>query len=393
MNGNFEKTLSWMVYSSLFVLALGVLTSTTLLSLSHIFMIIPGLYFVSKIDFKKVSGSSWAILALVFSIIISVLANQDIAVKGYRPILKAKYFLIGFLSILPIGWYLKNYYDEKKISWLLYAFCLATSLATLSGLSGTFFGYIPWVDKTVPVGGRYGGFFGMVMNYAHNMSYFLIILIGLLLNHKIIKKWINIKFLIVIFIINVIGFYFSYTRGAWLALLAGVPFFFFKNHKAQFFSIIAGLGILGTCAYFLAGENVIRPQSEKERISQWKSAIKAFEERPVFGYGYLNFEEHSSIIKKRYGLEAPKFRSHAHNNFLEMLAGTGFIGFCAFIAWLFLWFKEMYKADDLISKIGVPFIIVFVVGGLTQSTISLGINLFFIVAAWSIAVAFQWSRK
>lgn len=393
INLKFEKALCFMIYGTLMVLALGLVTSTTLLSLSHILMLLPGLYFLSKADYKKFSGSSWALLLLTILIVLSVIVNQDIAIKGYRPIFKAKYFLFGFLSLAPFAWYLKNHYNEKKISWLLYAFCIATAVSTLCGLCGTFFGYIPLVSKVVPVSGRYGGLFGMVMNYAHNMSYFLIIILGLLLNHKITKKWINIKFLVAIFVICIIGFYFSYTRGAWLAFLAGVPFYFFKKQKAYFLSIVAGLFILGASIYFLAGANVVRPQSEVERMSQWKSAIKAFEERPVLGYGYLNFEEHSSLIKQRYDIEAAYFRSHAHNNLLEILASTGILGFCAFLAWLFLWFKEMYKADDVISDIGVSFIVVLVVGGLTQSTISLGINLFFIIAAWSITVAFQWSRK
>lgn len=390
---SFEKALCFMIYGSLMVLALGLLTSMTLLSLSHLLMLLPGLYFLSKTDYKKLSGSSWALLLLTFIIVLSVVFNQDIAAKGFSPALKAKYFLFGFLSIVPIGWYLKNHYNEKKISTLLYAVCIATTVATLCGLCGTFFGYIPLINKVVPVAGRYGGLFGMVMNYAHNMAYFLIIILGLLLNYKTTKKWINIKILIAVFVICIIGFYFSYTRGAWLAFLAGIPFFFFKKHKAYFLSIIVGLFILGASIYYFAGANVVRPQSEVERISQWKSAIKAFEERPVLGFGYLNFEAHSSNIKKRYGIEAAYFRSHAHNNFLEILASTGILGFCAFIAWLFLWFKEMYKANDVISDIGVSFIVVFIVGGLTQSTISLGINLFFIMAVWSITVAFQWSRK
>lgn len=324
---------------------------------------------------------------MIIVIILSVLVNQDIAGKGYKPILKAKYFLFGFISIAPLSWYFKNHYNEKKVSWLLYAFCIATTVATLSGLCGTFFGYIPLINNVVPVGGRYGGLFGMVMNYAHNMSYFLIIISGLILYRDEIKHLINKKFLVTIFIINLIGLYFSYTRGAWLAFLLGVPFFFFKNNKKLFLAVIMGTILAGAVAYFVSGEAVKRKDNDETRIIQWKAAAYAFKERPVFGYGYLNFEERVIEIKARYGLGNLNFASHAHNNFFEMLGSTGGLGFIAFVSWLGFWFKEMLSKDDLVARIGVPFILAFIVGGLTQSTISLGINLFFVMAVYAIFTA------
>lgn len=392
INPTFEKNLSYMIYGTLMILALALVTSTTLLSLSHILMLVPAVYFLTRTNYKTYPKSAWALLGITIIIVLSVLANQDIAVKGYKTILKAKYFLFGFISIAPLAWYFKNHLNEKKISWLLYSFCIATTVATISGLIGFLTGINPLLFKGVQ-DLRNSGLFGMIMNYAHNMSYFLIIIVGLFIYREQTKKYINIKFLVGVLIVNFIGMYFSYTRGAWLAVLAGIPFFFFKDHKKLFLSICCGLVLLGAAAYFVAGDKVIRPQSERERISQWMAAIYAFKERPILGYGYLNFEPYSGEIKERYNLGSVKFVSHAHNNFLEMLGGTGILGFLAFVAWLIFWFKEMLAKDSVVAKISVPFIIVFIVGGLTQSTVSLGINLFFVMAAWSVATAFEWSKK
>lgn len=388
INSTLEKTLYYMIYGSLMVLALGLLTSMTLLSLSHILMLVPALYFLPKADYRSFPKSAWALLAMAIVIILSVLGNQDIAGNGYKPILKAKYFLFGFLSIAPLSWYFKNHYDEKKVSWLLYAFCVATTLATLSGLCGTFFGYNPILMKTAVVGGRYGGLFGMVLNYAHNMSYFLIIIAGLLLYRGEIKNLINKKFLVAVFIINLVGLYFSYTRGAWIAFLLGVPFFFFKNNKKLFISVILGAALLGGIAYFASGGAMYRKDNDQTRVIQWKAATYAFLERPVLGYGYLNFENKVIDIKKRYNLGNLDFASHAHNNFFEMLGTTGALGFVTFVLWLGVWFKEMLSRNDLVSRIGVPFIIAFIISGLTQSTISLGINLFFVMAGFAVATGF-----
>ncbi|MEA9356611.1 O-antigen ligase family protein [Bacteriovorax sp. PP10] len=383
INPTLEKTLSYMTYGSLMILALGLVTSTTLLALSHILIIVPAIYFLTRADYKNYSKSAWALLAMTFIIIISVLVNQDIAINGYKPIFKAKYFLFGFLAIAPFSWYFKNNLNKRKISWLLYAFFIATTFATIVGIYSKYSLFNPVTLRNVSKD-RNAGLFGMVMNYAHNMAYFQIIITSLVFYRKEIQKYINSYFLYIIFAINSMGLYLTYTRGAWLGFLVGIPFLFFKNNKKWFATIIVALAILGIVVYSVAGKNVIRPQSDQERLSQWQAAIMAFKERPVFGYGYLNFEQHSVEIKKRYNIGQIQFGGHAHSNVFEMLGSTGALGLIAFFFWITLWFLEMYKRTDVIAKTALPFIVVFFVSGLTQSTISLGINLFFIMAAYSI---------
>lgn len=393
MNPALDKSLAYLVYGSLMMLALGLLTSITILALSHILMIIPALYFLLKADYRIFPKSSWALLALAFVVVISVVFNQDIMESGYKNIGKAKYFIFGFISIAPFVWFFTNHMTQKKISWLLYAFCLATTVATLSGLCGTFFGYNPLLMKSVVLGGRYGGIFGMVMNYAHNMSYFLIIIMGLILYYDEVKYLINKKFLVIVFIINLVGLYFSYTRGAWLGFLLGAPFFFFKNYKKKFILITLVLILTGVTSYFVAGNAMKRADNDQTRIIQWKAATYAFLERPVLGYGYLNFENKVIDIKKRYNLGNLTFASHAHNNFFEMLGATGALGFIAYVLWLGFWFKESFNRQDISAQIAIPLIITFIVGGLTQSTVSLGINLFFIMAAYAVVTSLAGLKK
>lgn len=384
INSNVDKILIYMIYGTFVVLALGLVTSTSLLALSHILMIFPIIYFLPKADYKKFPKSAWALLAMIFIIIISVAINQDIAINGYKPILKAKYFLFGFLSIAPFSWYFRNTINTKKISWLLYAFCIATTFATIIGIYSKYMLFNPITMRNVS-GGRNAGLFGMVMNYAHNMAYFQIITTSLIFYRKEIKNYISEYFLYIIWAINFLGLYLTYTRGAWLGFLIGVPFFFFKNNKKWFAIVVITLLISGIGLYNLAGKNVNRPRSDQERISQWQAAVMAFKERPLFGYGYLNFEHHSVEIKKRYGIGQIQFGGHAHSNVFEMLGSGGFFGIISFLFWVGAWFGEMYKRKDIIAKTTLPFIVVFFVSGLTQSTIALGINLFFIMAIYSIS--------
>lgn len=373
----------WLIYSSLLVLALGVLTSISLLALHHFFIFLPCIYFLVKTDFKKWMPSTWALLGFALVVVLSIIFNQDIMVEGYYPLKKSRYFFFGFLCVSPFGYFFyKIDREKKKISYLLYLLCISTTAATLYGVGN----HISDIFSTTHLW-RNGGFFGMMMNYAHNMTYFLIIIVGLLLYRREADKFINIPFLYLIAVINLIGFYLTYTRGAWIGLLSGIPFYFFKKNKKSFVVAIVGILVLGAVLYFSAGKSMYRKDKDESRIGQWQAAVYAFKERPLLGVGFLNFGPVSSQIKKKYSLLSPDFSGHAHNNFFEVLGSTGAIGFIFYLAWLGLWFKEMMDRDDLIARIGLPFIITFVMGGLTQSTISLGINLFFVMGVYALTQA------
>lgn len=386
INLSLQKPLNFTVYGTLLVLALALVTSTSLLSLTHMLIIFPALYFLPKVNYKNFSKSSWILLGMTFVIILSVFFNQDIATRGLKPILKSKYFIFGFISIAPIAWWAKNYLTNKKISFLLYTFCVATTVATIAGIIGMKTGY-NYVSMRIVNLDRNAGLSGMVLNYAHNLAFFQVIIFGLFLFKNKTKEYINSNFILIVFILNLLGIYMSYTRGAMLALVVGTPFYFFKKNKTRFILIATLLVALAFGVYAVSGKSILRPSSDRERISQWRAALMAFKERPILGYGYLNFENYSVQIKKRYNLGELQFGGHAHNNFLEMLASTGIFGFLCYTAWLITWFVEMYKRDDMIANISLPFIVVFMISGLTQSTISLGVNLFFVMGVYSIGQA------
>lgn len=373
-----------LIFLSLIFLSAGLVTSISVLSGFHIFMAIPSLYFITKTNFKNFSKSAYALLAFLIIVMLSVLINQDVAIAGYKPITKVKYFLYGFFAIAPMTYFFKNFYNEKKLKILIYLFMGATTFATIVGLISLKTGY-NFISQRTLIEDRNAGLMGMILNYAHNLAFFQIIILGMVIYREELKKYLNLNILYSVFIINFIGLYFTYTRGAILAFLVGAPFYLFKKYKSKFIISTIVLVFLAIGLAFISGNNIIRPGSDSKRLSLWKTAVIAFKERPLTGYGYLNFERHSLDIKRRYNVGDPEFGGHAHNNFLEVLASTGIFGFLAFTSWVVLWLWEMYRREDLVARIALPFIVVFIVGGLTQATISLGINLFFIMAAYSIS--------
>ncbi len=376
-----------MIYGALMSLALGLFTSMTFLALTHIFIIIPCLYFLPRTDFKEWSKSQWFLLLMIVGIILSVLFNQDIAVAGYAPLTKVKYYVIALLSVVPFSFYFKDLTgkadQDKKIKWLLWAAIGMATAASLSGMGGVLFGYNLLKMKAGFVG-RNGGLAGMLMNYAHNLALFQILLTGLLLYRKEVSKYLDQKLILITWVINFFGLYLTYTRGTMLAFLVAIPFFFIRKNLKIFILSCLVLTMAGIGIYKYAGQALVRPLSDTERMSQWKAAYAGFKERPILGLGYLNFERMAISLKKKYHIEADYTGGHAHNNYLEMLASTGLVGFLLFMLWQISWFVEMYRRNDLIGKLGLPFIVAFVVGGLTQATFTLGANLFLIMSVYAL---------
>ncbi len=73
----------------------------------------------------------------------------------------------------------------------------------------------------------------------------------------------------------------------------------------------------------------------QDRFRLWEANIDFFKHRPLTGIGWLKTQEMSEFYFKE---KFPDhyhdyFWGHAHNNFFEMLGGTGLLGVIAFILW------------------------------------------------------------
>ena len=386
-----------LTFAALLVLSLGMFTSISVLALSHILFLPAGVYFfivyLKRRDIP-IPLRMWGLLGVWVTTVLSVLFNWDFMPSPVEALLKTKYFLIGMLSYFALS-YSKDYLTEGKIRLLLKILLVTTSLATISGIIGFFTGVNPITMAPVEYLKRASGMNGMVMTYAYGLNFFLLILVGLWLYRDEVKSYISKTWLLWAIAINTIGITLSFTRGAWLGIFAGLPFFFFKKNKKIFCAIIlTALFLVGGVFYIntLVKTPFSRVNSDEQRISYIQAAYKAFEERPIFGYGYRNFEPNVPDIKKKYSISYPEYSGHAHNNFFEHLASTGVLGAFAFALFCLLWFIDCYKGKSLFSRLELPIVASFVATGLVQYTFGDGENLFLLMLLFAMPLTTAKSR-
>lgn len=155
--------------------------------------------------------------------------------------------------------------------------------------------------------------------------------------------------------IILVGLYFSYTRAAWLSVIAALGVWALIHFRVKFY-LIAGVTLIASIALFFSwdaiqmelarnkyehtteefGErlqsatNVTTDASNLERINRWSCAIAMFQERPLVGFGpgtyafeYARFQEpeNLTIISTNFGN-----MGNAHSEYLGPLAEMGLVG-------------------------------------------------------------------
>ncbi|HOO83161.1 MAG TPA: O-antigen ligase family protein [Prolixibacteraceae bacterium] len=213
-------------------------------------------------------------------------------------------------------------------------------------------------------------FFKDHTSYGAVLAMFIPFLVGFTFS-----KWIKLKhrlwiaLLLVFFIAAEI---FSYTRAAWLSLVAGAGIWFIIKLKIKF-KTLAIIGVSMFLVIFTFQDqilaelennstessanltehlssmtNISTDASNLERINRWHCAIMLYKERPVFGWGpgtyamkYAPYQLTSqrTIISTNYA-----DGGNAHSEYLGALSQTGLPGMLSFIVVLILIFYTAITA-------------------------------------------------
>lgn len=214
--------------------------------------------------------------------------------------------------------------------------CLKILKASCLGIS---IGILCLIYQGVSGDGRAAGFFGHPMTFAGYLCMYLpLFLLGYFGNLFGVKyKYVSG----IMFLAGLAALIFNGTRGAWLAVVitSGILLLYYMFRSKRNF--IVGIVLISVCSGILVNNSAFmhrmstitnnKYQSNSERLLMWNSAWNMFKDHPVFGVGLGQYKDN---YQQKY--ISPKAKEpnleHAHNNFMQMLAENGIVGFLGFMA-------------------------------------------------------------
>ncbi len=193
-------------------------------------------------------------------------------------------------------------------------------------------------------------------------------------------QWMMVASLLGLFIAGLI---FSYTRAAWLSVLATggliIPlilrlrfnhlliiiticaalFFTFQSEFTYLMSKTQDVSSNNMSVHLKSVSNIKSDASNAERINRWMSAINMFEARPLLGFGlgtymftYASFQlyNYHTVISTNFGDVG-----NAHSEFLGPLSESGAIGLLSLLAILYFSlhtaFRLYYEAPQIKTRL------------------------------------------
>ena len=220
--------------------------------------------------------------------------------------------------------------------------------------------------------------------YAAAIAFFIPILAVFLIFPRKLKynsiQWIATG---AVLILMMYGLIFSYTRAAWLSVLAaaglaipltirirfnnllvllaigGILFFTFQNEIYFLMSKTQDVSSNNISVHFKSVSNIKSDASNAERINRWVSAYRMFEDKPVFGFGpgtytfkYASYQlyNYHTIISTDFGNIG-----NAHSEYLGPLSEQGLLGMLTILAILYValstGFKLFYESTQARTRV------------------------------------------
>ncbi len=211
-------------------------------------------------------------------------------------------------------------------------------------------------------------------------------------------------------IIGFLALFGTWSRTLWVALIPGVVVLLLttlsRKMAAALIASAALIGLALTRLPFIT-QRLETSMGTQERYTLWRLNWGWFLDRPVFGIGFLQSEKMAKLYFDTVLPIKDAFRSHAHNNLLEMLAGTGIIGAAAWLIWNGAWLRDLWRAHlsgpqlhdaEHRYTIGIPegllaALVTFHLNGLTQVNFWEGKELHTLAVAFALTYAIGARQK
>lgn len=309
------------------------------------------------------------IVNLVWIFITSV--TSQLPVISFKFLISRLWFVIAFYFL---GTQLfKNYSNIKRFSWLYILPFTAVIFYTLYNHYLLGFGEKPANYVMSP-------FYNDHTVYGAMLVMFIPFILFFTMNKKYSAA---IKFsAVLLFIIYIIALIFSYTRAAWVSVLAAAAVYILLLLRIQFRTVVLLSIVFAGIVYIFQTQivmklernrqdaaeefskhiqsisNISTDASNLERLNRWSAAFRMFKERPFLGWGpgtysfeYAPFQSthEKTIVSTNMG-----DRGNAHSEYIGPLCESGVLGTLTFLAIIItvlsMGFRLYYTTHDETKK-------------------------------------------
>ena len=206
-------------------------------------------------------------------------------------------------------------------------------------------------------GERYGGLWGDQNEFA--AVQLILIPISIAQFYTSNKKSYKILYLFYSLIL-LVGLVMTYSRGGFLAFALMIVLAMFKfvsgKNRVKILAIAIPCIVIGFAVLYFTVADQFISRMETLRILESRESVRTessldkryyyyfelapqiFAENPVLGVGFRDFISHNI------------YKQISHNTYLEVLTGTGLLGFIPFITILFLTWKELRNVGKIIAR-------------------------------------------
>lgn len=194
------------------------------------------------------------------------------------------------------------------------------------------------------------------------------------------------------------------TRGVWIgSAVAIITCLFIWNFKRaiQVTSVFVLVGVVLFFSSQRVQERVFsktydETSSNDVRRALWKANWRMVQDYPILGVGHGQNKNHLRKYYDELGYPKDMLISHAHNQYLQVWAGTGTLGFICYLVFLFYIFKTAWRGykNALQENKGlmlglISALLCFVIGALTEANFNISKNRFLFLLLAGLAIGFS----
>ncbi|MCX7957110.1 MAG: tetratricopeptide repeat protein [Endomicrobia bacterium] len=308
-------------------------------------------FVVKNLVFYKKEKVFFLFLIFVLYILFRYLISKE------KPMMfnELKRWLISFWLMYSI-----SIIDTKYYNTLLNFFIFGSFLSVIYGGLQIAGGIRGFVD--VPKMGRVMSMFGNPIFFAVHIINILPIVFGMIM----IKKKFLLKLIyFLIFAVGVYVLYYTKTRAAFIGIFVAFVFFIYylSNSKKKIFYLISLVFIFLIFVYVT--KNIWLRQQAHPVI--WRDTLKMWLNNPIFGIGvgkfHIEFVKYASEDLRKIWPEKSFIINDAHNEYIQLLAENGVIGFLIFSIPILLFFYDVFKNLKYKKNINDKILIISLLSG------------------------------